>query len=1004
MNNSNSDLDIQSCNSDSFVSDIPSCDSDSDILSCDSDSFVSDDEISTTSTSSTCSRDIIKQSDLDLAIENERNSHDKVINNYYTKIQEANYKLQTCSEKEKPRIYGQLFEYVCAIIMNVKLFDDVEPLIKSYYLLPNKDRSPQSAGVDLMDSVNKVFYQCKYYKRTVLTHRHLGTFYRTMINFTHFDSKEFKKFKEFKYVILIGEDTKHHIDEIKDVLSIQVISEKMIKDVLNAAQAYVPTIPPNVTNLSNELYDYQAAIIKLMEQNDKYSFQLPCGSGKSHLIMKYASTHNERIAILVPTISIAQMYRERMNTPVNKFFTGQKCVEENNVSIVVYKSSAKLQKQYDTIIVDEAHHYLKNAHGIQNCKSKKLFLFSATLDEKECRKLTDDNYYVLSQIECINRRRILDFNVYVHCIGNIDKQDALVNTLQKYWEYQHVIIYCSTKDEINNIYTLLKKSNISATYVSSDLGQSQNQENIKAFSEGKYRVIINCEIINEGIDIKGCETCMFYSQSDSYTKIIQCIGRTQRVSENKLHGNVVLLSNKPEKDLSVFLNKINKQYVVDNKRNYCKYKVNLINDIECTDDSVNIDEIMYEYERYIYEDVYMTNKKLELCKEFFKAYQRLPTVKEEFKGWKIGFFINDIKHDHNKHLKQQVEEIFQKEIKVVKKIVNLSEEDKLNLCKEFFKAYQRLPKKSEKIKDFKIGGFIDRLKHCKNSQLKSQVEEIFQKEIKVVKKIVNLSDEDKLNLCKEFFKAYQRLPTQKETFKDFKIGIFISGIKQGFNCELKPQVEEIFQKEIKVVKKIVNLSDEDKLNLCKEFFKAYQRLPTQKETFKDFKIGIFISGIKQGFNCELKPQVEEIFQKEIKVVKKIVNLSEEDKLNLCKEFFKAYQKLPKSTDTFKDFKIGNFISGIKQGCNSHLKQQVEEIFHQEIKYNKKIVNLSEEDKLNLCKEFFKAYQRLPKQSEKFKDFKIGNFISGIKQGKNSQIKLQVEEIFHQEIKAVKKTV
>lgn len=112
MNNSNSDSDIQSCNSnsfvsdilscnsDSFISDIQSCDSDSDILSCDSDSFVSDDEINTTSTSSTCSRDIIKQSDLDLAIENEHNSHDKVINNYYTKIQEANYTLQTCSEKK----------------------------------------------------------------------------------------------------------------------------------------------------------------------------------------------------------------------------------------------------------------------------------------------------------------------------------------------------------------------------------------------------------------------------------------------------------------------------------------------------------------------------------------------------------------------------------------------------------------------------------------------------------------------------------------------------------------------------------------------------------------------------------------------------------------------------------------------------------------------------------------------------------------------------------------
>lgn len=100
MNNSNSDSDIQSCNNDSFISDIPSCDSDSDILSCDSDSFVSDDEISTTSTSSTCSRDIFKQSELDLAIENDRKSHNKVINNYYTQIQTACNSLRTCSEKE----------------------------------------------------------------------------------------------------------------------------------------------------------------------------------------------------------------------------------------------------------------------------------------------------------------------------------------------------------------------------------------------------------------------------------------------------------------------------------------------------------------------------------------------------------------------------------------------------------------------------------------------------------------------------------------------------------------------------------------------------------------------------------------------------------------------------------------------------------------------------------------------------------------------------------------
>ena len=123
---------------------------------------------------------------------------------------------------------------------------------------------------------------------------------------------------------------------------------------------------------------------------------------------------------------------------------------------------------------------------------------------------------------------------------------------------------------------------------------------------------------------------------------------------------------------------------------------------------------MYEYERYIYEDVYMTNNKLKLCKEFFKEFKRLPKTREVYKDFNIGKFIQHLKEDINSDLKLQVEEIFEQEIKVVKKTVKLSDEDKLDLCKEFFKAYQRLPKYSEEFKDFKIGGFIANVKRGQN--------------------------------------------------------------------------------------------------------------------------------------------------------------------------------------------------------------------------------------------------------------------------------------------------
>ena len=203
------------------------------------------------------------------------------------------------------------------------------------------------------------------------------------------------------------------------------------------------------------------------------------------------------------------------------------------------------------------------------------------------------------------------------------------------------------------------------------------------------------------------------------------------------------------------------------------------------------------------------------------------------------------------------------------------------------------------------------------------------------------TDEDKLNLCKEFYKAYKRLPKYSEVYKDFNIGSFIRNIKEeSCNSQLKQQVAKIFEQEIRTVKKTVKLSDEDKLNLCKEFFSENQRLPIYYEVYKDFKIGEFIQNLRYGFNSQLKQQVEEIFHQEIRTVKKI---SDEDKLNRCKEFYKTYKRLPKYYEViYIDFNIGKFIQDLRYGFNSHLKPQVEEIFHQEI--NKVVTTANTENK------------------------------------------------------------
>ena len=121
-----------------------------------------------------------------------------------------------------------------------------------------------------------------------------------------------------------------------------------------------------------------------------------------------------------------------------------------------------------------------------------------------------------------------------------------------------------------------------------------------------------------------------------------------------------------------------------------------------------------------------------------------------------------------------------------------------------------------------------------------------------------------------------------------------------------------------------------KIELCKDFYNEYKRLPKQKEIYKDFNIGSFISCLKHGYNSYLKEEVENIFNNKIEVAKKLNLKDDNEKLELCKNFYNEYKKLPTCKEKYKDFNIGNFIDSLKHGCNSHLKEEVEKIFKTKI--------------------------------------------------------------------------
>ena len=134
-------------------------------------------------------------------------------------------------------------------------------------------------------------------------------------------------------------------------------------------------------------------------------------------------------------------------------------------------------------------------------------------------------------------------------------------------------------------------------------------------------------------------------------------------------------------------------------------------------------------------------------------------------------------------------------------------------------------------------------------------------------------------------------------------------------------------------------NDNEKLKLCKEFYNEYNRLPKGNEIYKDFKIGYFIQSLMNGYHSNLKEDVEIIFNTKL--------FDDDEKLELCKEFYNKYKRLPKSNEIYKDFKIGKFIDYLKYGYNHHLIEDVEIIFNTKIIDDNKTFEFSKVNSLEL---------------------------------------------------------
>lgn len=234
----------------------------------------------------------------------------------------------------------------------------------------------------------------------------------------------------------------------------------------------------------------------------------------------------------------------------------------------LFSKIATLEKEtFDVIVVDEAHHTPARTYAtvVEYFHPKLLIGLTATPfreDNKDVlaffggsaghvgkydlawalrhNKLAFPKYLVLlddldqSRIDQLNSGMSisdLDQRLFLH-----KKDEEVVRIIEKTVEDKQIqnlkgIVFCRSIQHITYLIQFFPLG--SATFVHSQMSDSQRWQNIRDFREGNYRYILVRDLFNEGIDIPETNLLVFMRYTGSHTIWLQQLGRGLRKTPNK---------------------------------------------------------------------------------------------------------------------------------------------------------------------------------------------------------------------------------------------------------------------------------------------------------------------------------------------------------------------------------------------------------------------------------------------------------------------------------------
>ena len=342
----------------------------------------------------------------------------------------------------------------------------------------------------------------------------------------------------------------------------------------------------NSVNLQIDLRDYQQECIAEINKNEKAGIKkqlavLPTGSGKTIVFGTLAKQRNDKTLILAHRDELIQQAVDKVEMVWDGADIGVVKAERNEIGHQVTVASVqtldsekrieKLEKDFDLIITDEAHHspaesyqfIYDHLHAGTNGnlhlgvtatpnRTDKVGLIASydkVVYEKNLIEMIVNGYLCDLRSEIIQvydaaateiqeilsgrTTKTVGTRVMRKVLNIPEVQEHIVSEWKRLARDRQTIAFCASVDHAYQMASLFRKNGVKAECVSDRTTSEARADILKDYQDGKLQIVTNFNILTEGFDSPPTSCILVARPTHSDLVYAQMIGRGTRTFPGK---------------------------------------------------------------------------------------------------------------------------------------------------------------------------------------------------------------------------------------------------------------------------------------------------------------------------------------------------------------------------------------------------------------------------------------------------------------------------------------